>query len=100
MSRKRRQFTREFKKEAVRLVEESGKPLSQVARELGIRPDLLYSWKRRLSGGASAEEAFTGNGVLSPEAEEIRRLRRRLEQVEQERDFLKKAAAYFAQESP
>lgn len=42
---------------------------------------------------------FTGNGNLSPEAEEIRRLRRELEKVEQERDFLKKAAAYFAQES-
>ncbi|HUF50569.1 MAG TPA: transposase [Longimicrobiales bacterium] len=40
------QFTREFKVAALRLFEESGKPLSQVARELGIRPDLLYSWKR------------------------------------------------------
>ena len=93
MSRKRRQFTREFKTEALRLVEESGKPLTQVARELGIRPDLLYSWKRRLSQGANAEEVFTGNGVLTPEAEEIRRLRRRLEQVEQERDFLKKSGS-------
>jgi transposase len=99
MSRKRRQFTREFKIEALRLVEESGKPLTQVARELGIRPDLLYSWRRRLNKGANAAEAFTGNRVVSPEAEEVRRLRRRLEQVEQERDFLKKAAAYFAQES-
>jgi transposase len=99
MSRKRRQFTREFKVEAVRLLEESGKPVTQIARELGIRPDLLYSWKRRLSKAASTEDVFTGNGVVTPEAEEIRRLRRRLEQVEQERDFLKKAAAYFAQES-
>ena len=99
MSRKRRQFTRQFKVEAVRLVEESGKPVTQIARETGIRPDLLYSWKRRLNKAASAEELFTGNGVVTPEAEEIRRLRRRLEQVEQERDFLKKAAAYFAQES-
>jgi len=99
MSRKRRQFTREFKVEALRRVEESGKQLTQVARELGIRPDLLYRWKRRLAKGANADEVFTGNGVASPEAEEIRRLRRRLEEVEQERDFLKKAAAYFAQES-
>lgn len=99
MSRKRRQFTREFKIEAVRLVEESGKALTQVARELGVRPDLLYSWRRRLAKGAKAEEMFPGNGAMAPEAEEIRRLRRRLEQVEQERDFLKKAAAYFAQES-
>lgn len=100
MSRQRRQFTREFKIEALRRVEESGKPLTQVARELGIRPDLLYGWKRRLGKGDNASEVFPGNGVMTPEAEEIRRLRRRLEQVEQERDFLKKAAAYFAQESP
>lgn len=99
MSRKRRKFTREFKVEAVRLVEESGKPLTQVARELGIRGDLLHSWKRQLGNAPSAEEVFPGNGKLNPEAEENRRLRRCLAEVEQERDFLKKAAAYFAQES-
>ena len=99
MSRERRQFTPEFKLEAVRKVEESGKPLTQVARELGIRADLLYGWKRRLGSAANAESAFTGNGVMTPEAEEIRRLRRKLQEVEQERDFLKKASAYFAQES-
>ena len=99
MSRERRQFTPEFKLEAVRKVEESGKPLTQVARELGIRADLLYSWKRKLGAASSADGAFTGNGVMTPEAEEIRRLRRRLHEVEQERDFLKKASAYFARES-
>jgi transposase len=99
MSRKRRAFTREFKIEAVRLVESGNKPLTQVARELGIRADLLYSWKRRLREGSSVEDVFPGNGALSPEAEENRRLKRRLAEVEQERDFLKKAAAYFAKES-
>jgi transposase len=99
MSRKRRKFTREFKVEALRLVEESGKPLTQVARELGIRAELLHSWKRQVGKASNAEEVFPGNGILSPEAEEIRRLRRRLAEAEQERDFLKKAAAYFAQES-
>lgn len=100
MSGKRRKFTREFKVEALRLVEQSGKPLTRVARELGIRADLLHGWKRRFGTGASAEEVFPGNGSLSPEAEENRKLRRRLAEVEQERDFLKKAAAYFAQERP
>jgi transposase len=99
MSRKRRKFTREFKIEALRLLEESGKPLTHVARELGIRADLLHSWRRQLSKASSAEEVFPGNGSLTPDAEENRRLRRRLAEVEQERDFLKKAAAYFAQES-
>ena len=89
MSRKRRQFTREFKVEALRLVEEGGKPLAQVARELGVRADLLYSWRRATTAGAKVDEAFPGQGVRTGEAEEIRRLRRRLEQVEQERDFLK-----------
>jgi transposase len=83
----------------LRLVEESGKPLTQVARELGVRAYLLYSWKRQSGSASNAEEVFPGNGTLSPDAEEIRRLRRRLAEAEQERDFLKNAAAYFAQES-
>ena len=99
MSRKRKKYSREFKEEALRLADESGKPLSQVARELGIRRDLLQSWKSRRAAARTAEEAFPGNGVGSAEAEENRRLRRELEKVKQERDFLKKAAAYFAQES-
>lgn len=99
MGRERRNFTKEFKLEAVRLVRDSGKPLTQVARELGIQRDLLYGWKRRFGNTINPEEVFPGNGALTPEAEEIRRLRRRLQEVEQERDFLKKATAYFARES-
>ena len=99
MSRKRKQYAREFKVEALRLVRESGKPVTQVARELGIRADLLYSWKRREKNGVLPSDVFPGNGVLTGEAEENRRLRRQLERVTQERDFLKKAAAYVAQES-
>lgn len=99
MSRKRKRYSREFKQESLRLVDESGKPVSQVARELGIRADLLYSWKSRRAAARNPEQAFPGNGVATGEAEEIRRLRRQLELVKQERDFLKKAAAYFAQES-
>src|ERR1044072_746847 len=99
MSRERRQFTREFKLEAVRKVEDSDKPLTQVARERGIGADLLYSWKRKLGKASSEDGVFSGNGVMSPEAEEIRRLRRRLQEVEQGGDFLKKASAYFARES-
>jgi len=99
MTRKRKKYSREFKQEALRLVDESGKPVAQVARELGIRADLLYSWKSRRAKARNPAEAFPGNGVATGETEEIRRLRRQLEQVKQERDFLKKAAAYFAQES-
>ena len=98
MGEKRRQYTKEFKLEAVRLAEESKKPLSQVARELGIRADMLRAWKRQVEGVGS-QDAFPGNGTLPGTEEENRRLRRELEVVRQERDFLKKAAAYFAKGS-
>jgi transposase len=101
MGAKRRQFTPEFKLEAIRLAEQAGKPLSQVARELGIRPSMLRSWKRlsETRAGLTPGDVFPGNGKLSSQEEEIRRLRRELEQVKQERDFLKKATVYFAKES-
>ena len=99
MTRRRKKYSREFKEEALRLVDEGAKPVTQIARELGIDANLLHSWRSRRAAARSSEEAFPGNGVGSGEAEEIRRLRRQLEQVKQERDFLKKAAAYFAQES-
>jgi transposase len=90
----RRSFTPEFKDEAVRVVLESGRPLSQVARELGVRPDQLRHWKQEC---ARARAASPPPGE-TPE-QEVRRLRRELAVVRQERDFLKKAAAFFAKES-
>jgi transposase len=101
MAAKRRQFTPEFKLEAVRLVTEGDRSVTHVARELGIRPDMLRTWRRQVEGraGLGPGEVFPGNGNLTGQDEEIRRLRRELEQVKQERDFLKKAAAYFAKES-
>ena len=97
MGAKRRQYTREFKLETVRLVNESGRTVGEVAAELGIRRDILQRWKSEWDAG-SPEEAFPGHGQLSSTEEEVRRLRRELEEVKQERDFLKKAAAYFAKE--
>jgi transposase len=101
MAETRRQYTSEFKLEAVRLVKESGKSLSQVARELGVRADLLRKWKRQVEDGAgqSEHDFFPGNGKLASQEEELRRLRREVATLRQERDFLKKAAAYFAKES-
>ena len=101
MSEKRRQFSREFKVEAVRLASQGEKPLEQVARDLGVRSDTLRSWKKQAEGraGLTSEDVFPGNGKLTSKDEEIRALRRELELVKQERDFLKKAAAYFAKES-
>src|SRR6266540_2220644 len=92
MPGKRRQFSREFKEEAVRLLAESGRPLTHVARELALRPEQLREWRRQFGTRTPAAPAST-------EAEELRRLRRELELTRQERDFLKKAAAFFAKES-
>lgn len=92
MPEKRRQFSREFKQEAVRLAAESGRPLTHIARELAIRTEQLRRWRRQLG----ATQPTAGGGA---DSEEVRRLRRELELTRQERDFLKKAAAFFAKES-
>ena len=99
MVKKRRRYTKAFKVEAVQLALESEKSLAEVARDLGIRPALLHSWKQALEQRAP-EAAFPGHGKAAGPEDEVRRLQRQLAQVEQERDFLKKAAAFFARESP
>jgi len=96
----RRRFTREFKLEAVRLVNEGNESVTAVAERLGIRPDMLRNWKRQVAGlpPAQRKNIFTGQGKATGQEEELKRLRREVEQLQQERDFLKKAAAYFAKE--
>ena len=94
MAKKRRKFGREFKIEAVRMVTEEGRGTTETARELGISPNLLTRWKQQLAENGA--RAFPGKGVL---ADEVRRLQIELKRVQQERDFLKKATAFFARES-
>ena len=102
MSEKRRQFTREFKLEAVRLVTEGQRSIVDVSQQLGIRPDMLRAWRRQVEGLPRSEKKnlFPGHGNRTGPEEELKRLRREVERLEQERDFLKKAAAYFAKEKP
>lgn len=97
MARSRRAFTLEFRREAVQLLEQSGRALSEVARELGIRPDMLRRWQVGLAGSVGLERGVVDAQKPESLAEQNRRLKRELEKVKQERDFLKKAAAYFAQ---
>ncbi len=97
MKGSRRQFSREFKVEAVRQVLEHGRPLAQMARELDISASVLRRWKQQVE--ADPSEAFPGNGRLKAEDEELRRLRREVVRLRQERDFLKKTAVFFAGES-
>jgi transposase-like protein len=117
-SKKRR--TPEFKVEAVRVMRErlaTGLTLQRVSEELEVGPDLLRQWAKQVDGappGTPAAEVFPGPGrrrqfhsvatsagsdaPVSPE-EELRQLRRENDRLRQERDFLKKAAAFFAKES-
>ena len=88
MADQRRKFPREFKIEAVRRVIDSGETATEVARSIGVDPSLLYGWMRQLK--AEDKEAFRGNGKLTAQDEEIRRLRRQLADVTEERDILKK----------
>jgi transposase len=93
---KRKSFTAEFKREAVRLLESTQKPAADLARELGIRRNQLYKWKEQLS--RRGQHAFPGYGHRQESGDEVSRLRQELERVKEERDLLKKAAAYFAKE--
>jgi transposase len=98
--RKRARFTKEFKLEAVRLLEAGEKPATQLAAELGIRRNQLIKWQGQLRS-KGAEKAFRGPGAKPlSELSEVERLRRELKRVTEERDILKKAAAYFAKELP
>jgi transposase len=98
MPKEQRTFTHEFKTEAVRLAQTSGKSLTQVARDLGIADSTLHHWCKQLS--QYGEQAFPGSGHQAPQEEELRRLKRELEIVRQERDILKKVVAIFSRPQP
>jgi transposase len=90
----RRRFDAEFKREAVRLIGSGGRKASEVARDLGISENLLYRWKQQFTSDPA--HAFPGKGHLRPEDEELRRLKKQLADVTEERDILKKALAIFS----
>ena len=94
MTTERRQYTAEFKPEAVRLSQTSEKSVAQIAQDLGIRPKLLYRW--RCESQSAGAGAFPGHGQLPPTEAEMAALRRELAQVCQERDILKKALGIFS----
>lgn len=90
MARKRRQYTAEFKAEAVKLVTEQGYSLREAARSLGIEPSLVRYWKEKLSTGNETET------LTEDEQMELKQLREENRRLRMERDILKKAAAFFA----
>lgn len=94
MSTIRRQYTREFKQEAVQLLERSGRAASQLEAELGIGDGCLLRWQKALA--AEGAQALPGTGHLRPEQEQLRQLQRENAVLREERDILKKALAIFS----
>jgi transposase len=91
--KKQRRFSREFKQEAVRLIEESGKSVVEIAADLGVSDNSLYRWRQEFR--RDSEQAFPGKGRLKADDEYVRQLERELKIVKQERDILKKAVSIF-----
>ena len=95
----RREFTNEFKREAVVLLRDSGRPLTQVAAELGLEPSVLRRWRslaNEVGQAASAVRPAAVAAAVSAEQLEIRHLRRERERAQMERDILKKAVGIFS----
>lgn len=94
--RQRRKFSKDFKADAVELVRKSGKSIAEIARDLDLTESSLRAWVKQadIDAGRGPEGALT-----SDEREELRTLRREVRTLRMERDFLKKASAYFAKEN-
>ncbi len=94
MGRIMKNYTTEFKSEAVKMILERGRKVSEVSKELGLNENTLYTWlgKFRKHGA----DAFPGKGYLMPQDEKVRQLEKELRDVTMERDILKKAMAVFS----
>lgn len=103
MTKARRSFTDEFKREAVALLASSGRPLTQIAEELGIQPSMLRNWRTAVGVPAGAsrrpdtQAAPPQAGSPGDQSAEIARLRRQVERLRMERDILKKTVAIFSE---
>lgn len=93
---KRRKHSKEFKEEAVKLVTGQGYQVSEVARNLGLHPNVLGRWKRELEVQEGEAAAFGGSAAMQLE---LKRLRKENKRLQMEREILKKAAVFFAKES-
>ena len=96
MGRQRREFTPEFKDEAVKLVINTGRPVAVVARELGVMEQTLGRWVNVFK---ARQEAGDGSALTETERAELARLRKENSELKMDRAFLKKASLFFAQEA-
>lgn len=92
--KERKQYDKEFKLNAVKLTLETNRSTASVARDLGMDSNTLYQWKREYRD--EADQAFPGKGNLKVEDEELRALKRRNAELEEEVAILKKAMGYFS----
>jgi transposase len=97
MAQKRKHYSKQFKIDAVKLITEQGYKVSEAAHNLGLHHSSLRRWKNQLE--ADSNQAFPGKGHISPEKEELHRLRKENKRLRMEREILKKATAFFAKES-
>jgi transposase len=95
MTTKKKSYSKQFKIDAVKLVSEQGYKVSEAARNLDIHPNVLRNWRNQIKN----DEAFPGKGHMTPEKEELHRLRKENKRLRMEHEILKKAAAFFAKES-
>ena len=93
----RKRYTKEFKLDAISLVQEQGYSIAEAARSLDIHPNMLSRWIKEAEQDDGY--AFRGNGKLTPEQEEIRRLKAQVKQLELEKKILKEATVFFAKET-
>jgi transposase len=94
---KRKKYSKEFKLDAIALVKEQGYNQAEAARNLGLNPNMLGRWIKELESDDG--QAFRGNGKLTPEQFELRQLREENKCLKMERDILKKATVFFANET-
>jgi len=97
MTQKRKQYSKQFKVDAVKLVTEQGYKVSEAARNLGIHHSSLRRWKKQFE--TNGNQAFPGKGHMSPEKEELYQLHKEVKRLRMEREILKKATAFFVNES-
>lgn len=97
MADERRKYTEDFKREAVRLMETSGKSVAELARDLGINDNNLYRWRSRYG---KQQQTVNSSGSMAEVEAEVKRLQRKVEVLRQERDILKKAMSIVSRSQP
>ncbi len=96
MTKRRKSYTREFKLEVLHLAENTDKPIAHLEQDLGLSVGTIHHWRRQVL--VDGEEAFPGSGRMNEQGEMIRRLKREIAVLREERDILKKAIVVFSQD--